>query len=133
MDDNKYLQLLTTVMPKVIRTPQENAVVLDKIEMMISQDHDLSEEEEAIIDLLTALVDQFEDTYNEYADYESPNEVLEALMFQRGTNVDDLVQVFGSDVAVSTVLCGEQDINRAQAKALGQFFDVDPSIFYFYY
>ena len=52
----------------------------------------------------------------------NPNEVRELKQA-------DLVGVIGSKGVVSEVVHGKRAISKAQAKALGKFFNVNPSVF----
>jgi HTH-type transcriptional regulator / antitoxin HigA len=48
----------------------------------------------------------------------------------RGLKQKDLVPVFGSQGIASEVLNGKRGIIKAQARALGEFFKVSPSLFF---
>jgi HTH-type transcriptional regulator / antitoxin HigA len=50
-------------------------------------------------------------------------------MEQRDIKQSDLVGVIGSKGIVSEVVNGKREISKAQAKALGHFFQVDPGVF----
>ena len=50
-------------------------------------------------------------------------------MEQRDIKQIDLVGVIGSKGVVSEVVNGKREISKAQAKALGDFFNVDAGMF----
>ncbi len=50
-------------------------------------------------------------------------------MEQRDITESDLVGILGSQAVVSAVINGQQEISKAQAQALGEFFRVDCDLF----
>jgi len=59
----------------------------------------------------------------------TPHSILIHLMEERGLRQTDLVGIIGSRGVVSEVVNGKRPISNAQAKSLGNFFYVDPSLF----
>lgn len=59
----------------------------------------------------------------------TPRDVLLHLMEVRKLKQADLVGVIGSKKVVSEVVNGKRAISKAQTKALGEFFNVNPSVF----
>jgi HTH-type transcriptional regulator/antitoxin HigA len=58
-----------------------------------------------------------------------PHEILQHIMESSGTRQADLVGVIGSSGVVSEVVNGKRSISKAQAKALGDYFKVSPTLF----
>jgi plasmid maintenance system antidote protein VapI len=54
---------------------------------------------------------------------------LSFLIDRRDLQAIDLVEIFGSEVAVDDAIAGRVNIDRATADRLGKLFDVDPSLF----
>jgi HTH-type transcriptional regulator/antitoxin HigA len=50
-------------------------------------------------------------------------------MESSGTRQADLVGIIGSSGVVSEVVNGKRAISKAQAKALGEYFNLSPSLF----
>jgi HTH-type transcriptional regulator/antitoxin HigA len=50
-------------------------------------------------------------------------------MEERGLRQADLVGIIGSRGVVSEVVNGKRTISKSQAKSLGDFFHVEPSLF----
>jgi HTH-type transcriptional regulator/antitoxin HigA len=50
-------------------------------------------------------------------------------MESSGTRQADLVGIIGSSGVVSEVVNGKRAISKAQAKALGDYFKISPSLF----
>ena len=59
----------------------------------------------------------------------TPRDVLLHFMEVRELKQADLVGVIGSKGVVSEVVNGKRAISKAQAKTLGEFFNVNPSLF----
>ncbi len=55
--------------------------------------------------------------------------VPRTLMENRGVKQADLLSIFGSRGIASEVYNGKRAISKAQAKKLGEFFDVSPAVF----
>jgi HTH-type transcriptional regulator / antitoxin HigA len=124
----KYQELLVEYQPKIIRTEEENDKALAIVEKLMHQKHRSLEEDE-LYDLLITLIEKFEQEYYSPGDASNPHSMLIFLMEQRGIKQSDLVGVIGSKGIVSEVVNGKWEISKAQAKALGDFFKVDPGVF----
>jgi HTH-type transcriptional regulator/antitoxin HigA len=62
-------------------------------------------------------------------DQSAPHEILQHILESSGTRQADLVGVIGSSGVVSEVVNGKRSISKAQAKALGDYFKVSPTLF----
>jgi HTH-type transcriptional regulator / antitoxin HigA len=88
----------------------------------------LSPEEDALIELLTQLVENFEK--RAYPRKKSdPAQLVRFLLDQRGLKPADLASIVGSRGRVSDILSGRRSISKEQAKRLGEFFHVSPALF----
>lgn len=74
------------------------------------------------------LIEQYE-TENYPLETAKPYEILQHLMESSGTKQADLVGIIGSSGVVSEVVNGKRNISKSQAKALGEYFKVSPSLF----
>ena len=99
-----------------------------KISELLRKVDNLTPEEERLLDLLSALVERYEDETEDFPD-SPPHRVLRFLMEQNDLQQIDLVKIFGSSGRVSEVVNGKRGISKAQAKALGEFFKVSPELF----
>src|SRR5580692_11345524 len=124
MDRNKYGRLLLRVTPTAIESEAENERVLSVIEeLMAKGEAKLSPEEDALIELLTQLVENFEK--RAYPRQKSdPAQLVRFLLDQRGLKPVELAPVAGSRGRVSDILSGRRSISKEQAKRLGEFFHV---------
>jgi HTH-type transcriptional regulator/antitoxin HigA len=125
----RYGRLLLEALPRPIETEEENERALAFVNKLMSKgEHRLTPEEHALLKLLTRLIEEFENTA--YPIPEAPPwRVLRTLMEDRGVRQADLLHVFGSRGIASEVVNGKRAISKAQAKALGEFFEVSPLLF----
>ena len=123
-----YASLLGQVLPKVIESEEENEFFLAEVEKLMALGENLVPEQLQLMELLVALIEQFEDRHYSMP-AASPHEVLIELMEQRNIKQKDLVPLFGSQGIASEVLNAKRSISKAQAKTLGDFFHVPPSLF----
>jgi HTH-type transcriptional regulator/antitoxin HigA len=128
LNPTRYRKLLSQVMPVAIETEEENERMLAVVEKLMDKGEDMSAEEEALLRLLTTLIQDFEEKYYQPGDA-SPLEVLRHLMEARGVKPKDLWELFGSKGVASEVLNGKRNISKAQAKKLAEFFGVSTDLF----
>jgi HTH-type transcriptional regulator / antitoxin HigA len=129
LDKNVYGHLLGEVQPKVIETEAENDLYLAEVEKLMALGEDLSPEKEQLLRLLAALIEDFEDQHYQLKPA-TAHEILNELMNDRGLKQKDLLGVFGSQGVASEVVNGKRSISKSQAKALGEFFHVSPTLFF---
>lgn len=127
-DADKYKELLFLYQPKLIRTEEENENALAVVEeLMHKQDRTIEEDE--LYELLITLIEKFEREHYSPGQASSCPSMLLFLIEQQNTNQEDLVKIIGSSEIVSSLINGEKKINKEQAKNLGKFFNVEPSLF----
>lgn len=122
-----YGQLLAKSQPKPIVNEEDYAVAITEVEALMSQEK-LSLEAETLLDLWALLIAEYEGKYYPIPQA-TPQDVLLHLIEVRELKQADLVGVIGSKGVVSEVVNGKRAISKAQAKALGKFFNVNSSVF----
>ena len=125
-DRATYSSLLAEVTPKVIETEDEYDRLLVIAERLTFAKNS-TPEERILYKLLVTLIEVYE-TEN-YPIESEPHEILQHIMESSGTRQADLVGIIGSSGVVSEVVNGKIAISKAQAKALGDYFKVSPSLF----
>jgi HTH-type transcriptional regulator/antitoxin HigA len=126
---NRYARLLARTLPKVIETPEENERLLAEVEKLFDKGEGrLSPEEQILLELITRLIQDFEDK-NYQINAATPLSILKELMESRGVKPSDLWEVFGSRGVTSEVLSGKRGISKANAKKLAEFFNVSVELF----
>jgi|SRR5580704_8121602 HTH-type transcriptional regulator/antitoxin HigA len=113
---------------RMIGTEEENERVLAIVDRLMVKGEKRSPEEDAILNLLTHLVEQFEEKAYPIADA-APAETIAFLLEQRGLKPIALTEILGSRGRVSEVLSGKRAISKEQAKRLAEFFHVSAAAF----
>ncbi|MEG3937499.1 transcriptional regulator [Microcoleus sp. S36b_A3] len=126
-DRANYSNLLAEVAPRAIETEQEYDRLLAVAEGLTFAKN-RTPEEKTLHKLLVTLIEVYE-AQNYPIDKSEPHEILQHIMEASGTRQADLVDIIGSSGVVSEVVNGKRAISKAQAKALGDYFKVSPSLF----
>ncbi len=108
LDLKRYGQLLARAVPKVIKTEDENERALAVVESLMERgEKNMTPEEDALLELLTDLIHDFEE--KEYPIPKSePHEIVAFLLEQRGL---------------------ARAMTKEQAKKLAEFFHVGVQLF----
>ena len=123
-----YADLLTRNLPRVIKTEEENEKYIGILEEM-ERRANLNEDEKEFAELLTVLIEKFEDAHYELRP-STPLEVVAELMDANDLRQKDLVDVFGTESIVSEVLNGKRELNKDHIKKLSVRFNVSPELFF---
>ena len=122
-----YGKLLSDSQPRVIHDEPEYDRALEIVDALMSK-NGLTPEETELLQLWAILIEDYEEQ-NHPMPEATPHEVLLHLMEVKEIRQVDLTGVLGSKGVVSEVVNGKRSISKAQAKALGEFFKVNPSLF----
>ena len=122
-----YSNLLSQYIPQVIETESEYDRALAIAEKLTFAKN-RSLEEKALHKLVVTLIKAYE-AENYPMEESAPYEILQHLMESNGIRQTDLVGVIGSSGVVSEVINGKRSISKAQAKALGEYFQISSSLF----
>jgi HTH-type transcriptional regulator / antitoxin HigA len=120
--------LLAETLPAVIKTEDENERMLAEIERLMDKGDRLTNEELALLELMSRLVEDYEEEAYPVEDA-PPYRVLQHLMEANGLKQADLLPIFGSRGYASDVVNGKRGISKENAKELGEFFHVSPELF----
>lgn len=122
-----YGKLLSQSQPKPILNEEDYDRALSEVENLMSQDA-LTPEQEALLEVWALLIEKYEEKYYPIPEA-TPQAVLLHLMEVREIKQADLVGEIGSKGVISEIVNGKRAISKAQAKALGAFFNVNSSVF----
>lgn len=122
-----YGKLLADSQPKIINTEEEYDYALKVVDTLMSKE-DLTPEEIELMQVWAILIEDYEEQ-NHPMPEATPHEILLHLMDVKEVRQVDLTGILGSKGVVSEVVHGKRSISKAQAKALGEFFKVNPSLF----
>ncbi|PSB41238.1 helix-turn-helix domain-containing protein [Chamaesiphon polymorphus] len=127
LDRDNYPQLLAELVPQAIDSETEYDRALAIAERLTFK-QDKTAAELKLLKLIVVLIEDYE-TEHYPMDNVTPHELLQHLMASNNTRQADLVGLIGSRGVVSEVVNGKRAISKAQAKALGEFFNVSPGLF----
>ena len=123
----KYAELLTEALPAAISNEAELerfTVIVDKLAVKPR----LSPEESRLLDLLSTLIEVYEDEHYDIPD--APSHVMiQGFMQERGLRNKDLEPVLGSSGVTSEVITGKRKPSKSQIKKLAEFFAVPAEFF----
>lgn len=130
IDLKRYGRLLAKAAPRVIATEEENGRAIAIVESLVQKGElSMTPEEDALLDLLTNLIRDYEAMAYPRREESSPHEMVAFLLEQRGLAPKDLWPVIGSKGRVSEILAGRRSISKEQAKKLAEFFQVRADLF----
>ncbi len=124
-----YKALLAETAPEVIHTEAENEAAIRKIEGLVNKAR-LSVPERKVMDLLTVLVEAFEEEHYPLSRKATPLEVLKELVETNGLKQKDLTDVFGTPSIVSEVLHGKRKLTIEHIRRLSDRFNVSTDLFF---
>jgi HTH-type transcriptional regulator/antitoxin HigA len=122
-----YGVLLKEKQPRVIRTEEQNESYIKQLEELCEKP-DMSPEERELADLLTLLIESFEEEHYSLTPTD-PLQIIRELMDAHGLRQKDLVDVFGTTSLVSEVLRGKRPLSLLHVKRLSKKFAVSPQVF----
>jgi|SRR5579859_2200450 len=93
---SRYVDLLNQTPPRVIRTEAENERYIAILEEMERRSDRLNDDERDFAELLTLLIEDFEEKHNQLP-RSSPLDVVAELMAANHLKQKDLVDVFGTE------------------------------------
>lgn len=131
VNEKKYGLLLMEVLPSAISSEKELERMTEQVNRLITKginQNGLSPEEEKLLELLTVLIENYEDEHFPIPEL-SPNELLKHLMEENNLKQSDLLHVFGSSGIASEVVNGKRAISKTQAKKLAEHFKVSVELF----
>src|SRR5882724_12688090 len=127
LDEKTYGKLLGRTLPHVIHTDEECERLTNEL-LRLDEREDLSPEETELAELLTLLIDEYEEVRYPIRKA-SPQQTLQHLVEARGLTQKDLRDIFGSKGIASEVFNGKRAISKAQARKLADFFHVSADLF----
>jgi HTH-type transcriptional regulator / antitoxin HigA len=130
IDLKRYGRLLAKAVPRVIATEEENERATAIVESLMEKgERNMTPEEDALLDLLTNLIRDYESSTCPSRPKSTPRQMVAFLLEQRDLKPNDLWPVIGSKGRVSEILAGKRSISKEQAKKLAEFFRVRADLF----
>ena len=122
IDNRAYARLLSRLLPQPIRTDEE----LDRMTAELLRLDELEElgtaspAERKLAELLTVLMERYEDEHYPITPDAPPHERLAACMEHRGLSQSDIAKIIGSRSLASEILSGKREISKAAVKKLAR-------------
>lgn len=128
LDERRYRELLDATLPVAIRTEEEYHRLLDAAAgLMEKPDDEISEEEGRLLELLSILIDEYENRAHPLPKAE-PHKMLAYLLEEKAMKPSDLWAVLPKS-RVSEFLNGKRSISKAQARQLAELLRVPVDLF----
>lgn len=129
-----YFKLLDEIqlIPKILETEEEYNHYLAVAERLIAKKKNRTPEETILFRLLAKLIEDYEEQRYNLKEWSEtpPHEILQHLLEASGTKQTDLVGVISrSKGLISAIVNGRRSISKEQAKKLGDYFKVSPTVF----
>ncbi len=125
--DVAYRNLLSKELPRAVRNEREHRKCLLRIEKLLDQKK-RSAAEERYLELLTVLVERYEDEHDAIA-APDPISALKELMLASRMSQTALSALLGSSGIASEVLSGKRALSKAHIKKLSEAFNVSADLF----
>ncbi|MGB8582781.1 MAG: helix-turn-helix domain-containing protein [Candidatus Sulfotelmatobacter sp.] len=126
---SEYASLLSTTLPAVIRTEAENERYIAMLEELDRKGSRLSAAERRLAQLLTLLIEDFEEKHYALKSSDRVN-VLRELILANDLKQKDLLDVFGTPSIISEVLHGKRQLTTEHIRRLSRRFHVSPEVFF---
>lgn len=128
LDERRYRELLDVTLPVAIRTQEEYHRLLNAAAgLMEKQEADISEEEGRLLELLSILIDEYENRAHPLPKAE-PHKMLAYLLKEKDMKPSDLWTILPKS-RVSEILNGKRSISKAQARQLAELLRVPVDLF----
>lgn len=127
LDSAAYADLLTKSLPRPIHSEAECERATQAL-LALDERPDPSPEEEALAEMLTVLIEDYEERAHPLPQA-PPRESLLALMEDRGLKHKDIWPILGNRGSATEILAGRRSISKAQAKRLAEHLRVPVELF----
>jgi HTH-type transcriptional regulator/antitoxin HigA len=128
LDERRYRELLDVTLPVAIRTEEECKRLLSAAAALMERpEEEISEEEGRLLELLSILIDEYENRAHPLPKAE-PHRMLAYLLAEKNVKPSDLWTILPKS-RVSEILSGKRGISKAQARQLAELLRVPVDLF----
>ena len=128
LDERQYRKLLDETLPVVIRTePEYHRLLTTAGAIMEKPEDEISEEEGRLLELLSILIEEYENRAYPLPKAE-PHKMLAYLLEEKNMKPSDLWTVLPKS-RVSEILNGKRSISKTQARQLAELLRVPVDLF----
>lgn len=129
MTAEKYMQLLQDFPPRPITSEEDFEATQAMINRLLDKP-ELTPEEEDYLDVLGALVSEYENQQEDLIPDIYGVELLKVLIAERNLKQKDLVSIFKTESIVSDVLNEKRQLTTRHIQELSEFFNFSPAVFF---
>lgn len=126
---SEYASLLKSTLPAVIRNEADNARFIAALENLDRRGARMSAAERRLAELLTLLIEDFEEKHYALRPA-APENIVKELMLSNNLRQKDLLDIFRTPSIVSEVLNGKRNLTTEHIRRLSQRFHVSPEVFF---
>lgn len=126
---NTYLELLQQFPPRPINSEEAFTLTQSVINQLLDKDA-LTQDEEDYLEVLGALIYDYEQQQEDIIPDLYGVELLKVLMQEQNLKQKDLVVIFKTESIVSAVLNGQRQLTTRHIQELATFFGVSPAVFF---
>lgn len=124
-----YLKLIRRFPLRAIRSGRAHDQAMKLISQLApAEEGSLSAGERDYLDALTVLLEDYDRQFEPA--HATGLDVLKSLMEARDMSVSDLGRVIGSQPNASLILAGKREMSKAVMRTLGDYFGVEPAVFF---
>jgi HTH-type transcriptional regulator/antitoxin HigA len=127
---DRYLELVRQFPLRPIRTKREYAAATRAMERLaIRGEDDLTKDELDYLDVLTDLVEAYDEWHYPEPDDGTPLERLTFLLGESGMSTADLGRLLGNSGLASQIVLGRRQLSKAHIRTLSRYFKLDANYF----
>lgn len=124
-----YLALLQCFPPRPINTEADFNATQSVVNRLLDKEK-LTTEEEDYLDVLGALIYDYEQQQDDLIPDIYGIELLKVLIQEHDLKQKDLVSIFKTESIVSAILNGKRELTTRHIQELAAFFNVSPAVFF---
>ena len=127
-NSSKYIDLLITFPPRLIKSEEDLSATQDVIDSLIDRGS-LTPDEKDYLNLLGTLVYEYEQKQSKIPDIYGVD-LLKFLIEESGIRQKDLVAIFKTESIVSDILNNRRKLTARHIQELAKMFNISPAAFF---
>jgi HTH-type transcriptional regulator / antitoxin HigA len=129
-DTDRYLELVRQFPLRPIRTKREYVAATKAMEKLaIRGEDDLNDDERDYLDVLTDLIEAYDNDRYPEAEDGTPLNRLKALLDESSMNTADLGRLLGNSGLASQIMLGRRQLSKTHIRVLSRHFKLDADYF----
>ena len=129
-DDNRYVKLVRQFPLRPIRTKREYGAATKVLERLaVRGEHDLDADERDYLDVLTNLVEAYDNQHYPPPRDGTPLDRLFGLLHEAELTTADLGRLLGNSGLASQIMLGRRQLSKTHIRILSQHFKLDAGYF----